>query len=285
MPRIAIIGHSGVVGSALHRAAVRGALEITTASRSRDADVTLDLANPAMDLKKLAGCETIYLCAALTNVDFCEQNIEASRSINVDGPAQIAGWCARNGAKLVFFSSDYVFDGRHGPYDENAATNPINVYGRHKAEAEDAIARILPERHAVIRTTVVFGIEAARRNFAMRLFDELRAGRAMNVPDDQIGTPTWSNALAEATLRLLRGGAHGVFHAAGPSRMSRYNFALRAAEILGLDCGLIHPVSTASLHQSAPRPFEAGLVSVKVPQLPSLDAALRSFAMELRGGS
>jgi dTDP-4-dehydrorhamnose reductase len=285
MPRIAIIGHSGVVGSALHRAAVRDALEIITASRSHDADLMIDLANPAMDLDRLTGCETVYLCAALTNVDFCEQNTEASRSVNVDGPAQIAGWCARNDAKLVFFSSDYVFDGRHGPYDETAATNPINVYGRHKAEAEDAITRILPKRHAIIRTTVVFGMEAARKNFAMRLFDELRAGRTVNVPDDQIGTPTWSDALAEATLRLSHVGTHGVFHVAGPSRMSRYDFALRAADILGLDGGLIRTVSTESLRQSAPRPLEAGLISAKVPQLPSLDSALRSFAMELRGGS
>lgn len=275
MARIVIIGHTGVVGTALHRAAAREGHEVTGLSRSTGFEL-------ATDSPSLEGVKAVFLCAALTNVDECERNPPASRSLNVDAPARIAEECARAGARLVFYSTDYVFDGAAGPYDENALPHPINVYGRDKLAAERAIAGILPATHAIIRTTVVFGPEHARKNFVIRLHDRLRAGETVLVPDDQLGTPTWSADLAGASLDVLREDVPGVLHIAGATRASRYDFAVRAAEILGLDATLIRRCDTPSLGQPARRPLEAGLVSVRLKRrMATMDEGLRAFAEEL----
>src|SRR5260221_13236216 len=210
MVRTAIIGHTGVVGNALQRHALHEGLDVVSLSRASDADVVFDLVADDVALDALGSVDTIFLCAALTNVDFCEKNPEASRAVNVDGPRRVAQWCARNHAQLFFFSTDYVFDGLAGPYDETASPNPLNAYGRHKLEAELAIAQALPRAQAVVRTTWVFGRERGRKNFAVRLLDEMRAGRRGTVPDDQIGTPTGSGDFAGAPRSVYRAAFPGV---------------------------------------------------------------------------
>ena len=198
-------------------------------------------------------------------------------------PARVAAWCARNRSRLIFFSTDYVFDGTAGPYGESAQPHPLNVYGRDKLAAEVAIAGILPDAHAIVRTTVVFGPERARKNFVLRLYDQLSAGQSLLVPDDQIGTPTWSADLAEAAIALFQEKVSGVVHVAGPTLVSRYDFAVRAAEILGLDPQLLRRCRTASLDQAARRPLAAGLTSTRFNRrMHTVDEALHAFAAELR---
>src|SRR5882724_4995786 len=104
MSRIVIIGHTGVVGTALHRAALSGGLDVLALSRSSDTGVRFDLATD--DLSVELPVSAVFLCAALTNVDYCEQHPEESRATNVDGPARVAAWCARNRSRLIFFSTD-----------------------------------------------------------------------------------------------------------------------------------------------------------------------------------
>lgn len=280
MRQIAIVGHTGVVGTALLRLAMRNDLDIVTASRSPQASKQFDLATDEFSLD--ANVETVFLTAALTNVDYCEQHPDESRKTNLEGPLRIAKWCAGNGARFVFFSSDYVFDGVDGPYGEDSVPLPVNVYGRHKLEAEHAIADVLPDVHLIIRTTVVFGPEHARKNFAVRLVDQLRMGRSVSVPDDQIGTPTWSIDLAEHALELDERKSTGIVHVAGSSRVSRYDFALRAAEMFSLDASLISRCDTPSLHQPARRPMNAGLVSTRLRRRTcTMDEGLHAFAQEI----
>lgn len=258
-----VIGASGLIGSALLRVArASGAKAIgTCCSSSEDGLAHLDIRDRSA-VRAFLGeiSSSLVMCpAARANVDWCECNPDLSREVNVEGTRNVAEACAETGAFMVYFSSDYVFDGRAGPYSEDDSPNPVNVYGRHKLEAEDAIRNLLPGRHLVIRTTVVYGWERQGKNFVARLLRTLGEGRTLAAPVDQIGSPTYVSNLAAAVLELCERGAVGTWHLAGPDLMSRYDFARLAAETFGLDAGLVIPVTTEDLGQAARRPLRAGM--------------------------
>jgi dTDP-4-dehydrorhamnose reductase len=158
----------------------------------------------------------------------------------------------------VYLSTEYVFDGRDGPYDEQRPITPISAYGRSKAEGEAAVLDADPAA-LLVRTTVVFGPEAHGRNFAYQLATRLGRGEAMPVPADQVSSPTYNRDLAAAVVGLLDGGHAGVVNVAGPEILDRAAFARRLATAMGLDPGLVVPKTTAELGQEAPRPLDAGL--------------------------
>src|SRR5439155_540902 len=185
--------------------------------------------------------------AAMTDVDGCERAPEAAWRANVDGAESVARACRAVGAHLVHLSTEYVFDGRAGPYSEDDPTNPISVYGRTKLESEMIVRELCPSA-AIARTTVLYGYASnARPNFVTWLIGQLRAGRAVRVVDDQIGSPTLADNLAEMCLALALGRAGGVYHTVGADRIDRFSFARLVAEVFRLDAGLIGPVATTSL--------------------------------------
>jgi len=197
----------------------------------------------------------IYLTAALSNVDYCETHPDESFHITVEGTRNVAA----TGIRLVYFSSDYVFDGEAGPYYETDCAHPLNVYGRHKLLAEQS----LPPNALIIRTTVVYGAERQGKNFVCRLRQVLAGGQELHVPIDQIGSPTYAPNLARAVVALEQKEKCGLYNVVGPQRASRYEFALEAARAFGLDPDLIKPVNTQEMKQTAPRPLNAGLTPDK----------------------
>ncbi len=208
----------------------------------------------------------VYLPSSYTNVDGCEEDQERSYLVNVIGVKNVVAACRRIGSKLIYFSSDYVFDGKAGPYLETSPPSPISVYGRHKVEAEELVSSL--SGSLILRTTVVYGREWQGKNFVVRLLKTLLDGKTMSVPDDQVGNPTFAPSLAEVAARLAeRSDCSGVFNAVGKDRVSRYEFAREAAYVFGLDTELVLPVSTESLKQKALRPLSGGLVMDKVEQL------------------
>lgn len=214
--------------------------------------------------------------AAMTDVDGCEREPEAAWQANVDAAEAVARACQAVGAHLVHLSTEYVFDGRSGPYGEDDPTNPISVYGRTKL-ASEAVVQDLSLTAAIARTTVLYGhAPNARPNFATWLVGRLRAGEAVRVVDDQVGSPTLADNLAEMCYALALGDAAGIYNTVGADCLDRYTFARTAAEVFGLDPGLIQPVSTTSLSQAAPRPLHAGLRMDKFrqdfPDVPVLGA-------------
>lgn len=212
-----------------------------------------------MDLVGRTQPGEILLAAACTNVDQCELSPGISRPVNVAGTGHVAEAAAVCGARLTYFSTDYVFDGRAGPYREEDSPHPVSEYGRQKLEAEGIVARLLPERHLIVRTTVVFGWERRPRNFVVRLIESNRAGRRMKVPNDQFGSPTYAPNLAAAVEELNELGATGLFNVTGTTIIDRFSFALLAADVFGLAPRLIEPVTTGQLNQAALRPLRAGL--------------------------
>ncbi len=207
----------------------------------------------------------VVCVAGATDVDRCEREPAWAEAVNTLGSAALAAATPVH-VPFVYFSTEYVFPGtpaNPGPYTESSPTQPLSAYGRSKLLGEQQIAAIRPDA-LIVRTTVVYGADPARKNFLYFLHRELSAGRSVRIVDDQISTPTSNDDLAGATLNLLDLGATGVVHVAGPDLLSRYDFAVRSAGLLALDERLIQPISTASLAQPAARPLLAGLASSRL---------------------
>ncbi len=208
----------------------------------------------------------IYLPAGFTNVDRCELDPDAAYAVNVLGTWHALRAAARVQARVVYFSTDYVFDGADGPYAEDAPPRPLSEYGRQKVWGELGVA-LHGGGDVIVRTTVVYGWEEQGKNFVQRLVAALLEGRRVRVPHDQVGSPTYAPNLAAAVVELAASGATGVFHIGGPDRVSRYDLARAAAAAFALDDALIEPVSTSELAQPARRPLQAGLRSDKARAL------------------
>jgi dTDP-4-dehydrorhamnose reductase len=260
---VLIIGASGLVGSALAEVCRRAGDRVhgTYRGNERPGLTQLDLRDrrALCKLVRDTGPEVIYLPAAVTKVDWCEQHEAESYSVNVTGPAKVAEAVGTLPVKLVYFSTDYVFDGLNGPYGEEDAPNPVNVYGRHKLAAE-GILRQAVKSHLIVRTTWVYGAEQPPRNFAARTVQQLRAGIPVKVPVDQWGNPTYVSDLAALVREAVDKGITGILNAVGPQIVNRYEFALTLARVFDLPLHLITPVYTPELGQVAKRPLQGGLV-------------------------
>ena len=199
------------------------------------------------------------ICAAgATDVERCESDHAWAAAANHLGPLALAR--AFRDVPFVFLSTDYVFDGESpdAPYAETDATRPLSVYGSTKLEGEHAVLNAHPTA-LVVRTTTVYGPDPQGKNFLYTLQRLLSEGKPMRVPTDQLATPTYNADLAAAILALLDQQATGLFHAAGPEFLSRYDFALQACALLGLPTATLSPVTTPELNQRAARPLRAGL--------------------------
>lgn len=258
---VLVIGAAGLVGRHV-RSAFGGRDVVATQYRRTVAGAEpLDITDAAATraLVERLRPDVVVLAAAEAYVELCEREPETTRRVNVEGARTVAMAAAEMNALLVVFSSEYVFDGRDGPYREDHPTAPINEYGRQKVAVE-TIARELP-RHLVCRTSGVFGWEPDRKNFACQVIDHLRAGRRFVVPNDQVITASYAPSLASAVRDLVDGGHVGMFHVAGPRILPRGEVARLVARAFGLDESLIDERPTTELGLVAPRPRSAGLTT------------------------
>lgn len=201
--------------------------------------------------------------AANPNVEYCEEHPKETWQVNVEGSKNLIESARKIGAKFVFFSSDYIFDGTKGPYSEDDAPNPVNEYGKQKLAVEKLI-KDFRENYLIIRITVVYGWERQGKNFVMGLIKNLNTGRIMKIPYDQIGSPTYVNNMVHVVKELVELDKTGVYHVAGSDLMDRYTFAKNVADIFELDESLLIPVTTDELGQKAKRPLKAGMIITKV---------------------
>jgi dTDP-4-dehydrorhamnose reductase len=293
LERPVILGASGLVGGAFHRElrrrghAVRG----TFLTRETPGLEPLDLAGDTASWLDRADATLVVLASALTHVDYCETHPEETHARNVAALEPIVAWCAARDVPLLFFSTDYVFDGAAGPYAEEAAPRPLSVYGRSKLEGERLVATL--DRHAILRITNVFDVGHDEKNFLHRCIVHLRDRTPLVVPADQWATPTSAAWLARQTLDLtergllLVGEGTRLLHVACDDLVSRVEFAVRVAGLLGADASVVEGRPTAELRQAAPRPLRGGLDNHRlkrllgVAELP-LDDALRELLPRMR---
>ncbi|MDD4941480.1 MAG: NAD(P)-dependent oxidoreductase [Candidatus Omnitrophica bacterium] len=289
---IALITSTGQVGGNIKRALkARGRAVVDTyypaVDRPLGLPVDISSESSVRGLFETVKPSIVILTAALTNVEFCEENRDAAWAANVTGPENVAHLCKIFRAKLVFFSSEYVFDGQAGPYSETDTPHPISVYGETKLAAERAVQSIVDD-HLIIRTTIVYGYETMGKNFCYRLMNTLKAGDRIKVPFDQIGSPTYAFNLAEVVADLVLRDKRGIYNVVGTERVDRYGFARRVCATFGLDDRLLVPVTTRELNQKAARPLQGGLLIDKVFQdssipLMGIDEGLSAFKKELDG--
>jgi dTDP-4-dehydrorhamnose reductase len=261
-----IIGEAGQVGEHLSYATTQAGLStvgVDFAYQDLDKHLDIRIFDSVQSLIASARPTVVYLPAALSNVDYCELHPVESYNTNVIGVANVVRASNEVDAKIVYFSSDYIFDGLSGPYTERDTANPINEYGRQKLMAEHFVA-LHAYNYLIIRTTVVYGWEQQGKNFVYRLINTVKGNQTLRVPVDQIGTPAYAPNLAQVVVELANQNASGVYNVVGPERVNRYEFACEAARVFGLDENLIKPVSTSLLAQPARRPLNAGLVTDKV---------------------
>lgn len=260
MTTVLVAGSRGLVGRHLVAVLRSRAVRLVTAARG-DADVTLDLTDGTAVTRMIErhAPDVVFFAAAEPSVEGVEKDPAGTRPINVEAPVGLAAPLAARGARLVVFSTEYVFDGRaEAPYGEDDPPSPINQYGRQKLELERGVCA--HPGHLAIRTSGVYGRETARKNFVYQLLDRAAAGGALRVPDDQLITPTAAASLAELAVQAVERGVSGVLHLAGAEILTRVAFARTICEVFGLDpATAMTPTPTARLGLAAPRPAHAGL--------------------------
>ena len=200
--------------------------------------------------------EWVIHCAALANVDACEDQPELARRLNAELPGQLAAETAKGGVRLVHLSTDAVFDGQRGDYKEGDATHPLSHYAQTKLEGEQAVLAADP--NAIVARVNFFGwSQSGTRSLAEFFFNNLSQGQAINGFMDVYFCPLLANHLAEVLLEMLDKDLHGLYHVVSPEKLSKYDFGVRLAKTFGLDAGLISPISVE----------DAGLKAVRSPNL------------------
>ncbi len=201
--------------------------------------------------------------AAYTDVDGCESKKRLAWKVNVTGTANTAECALGVKARMLHISTDYVFDGKKGPYAESDKVNPISYYGVTKLEAEKAVRSV--DRSAVIvRTCVPYDWNnSAAPNFLMWLVQQLKAGKPVKIVTDQWNTPTFVPDFARSLLELVLSVERGVLNVSGGEFINRFDFAVKACKVFGCDEGLVHPCLSSDFKQAAARPMRAGLIVKK----------------------
>jgi dTDP-4-dehydrorhamnose reductase len=200
--------------------------------------------------------------AAYTNVDKCEVERETAWKTNVKGVEYIAEACRVADARFIHISTDYIFDGTKGPYNETAVPNPLGYYGRTKLASENAL-KISGSIYTILRTNVLYGTAESRPDFVRWLVNTVRKGEKVRIVTDQINNPTFIDDLVYAISKAIEFNKQGIYNIGGKEFLSRYDFSLKIADYFNLDKNLILPIKTSELNQLAQRPLKSGLIILK----------------------
>jgi dTDP-4-dehydrorhamnose reductase len=261
-PRCLIIGASGQLGRQLVQSFGPGYDLVTSANAHAEAgQLRIDLSDPEKTCQTIQSVapQLILLTGAYCNVDQAEIEQELSHQINAGTPEAIARQAKETGTFLVYFSSDYLYDGQQEVYTELDPPSALNFYGQTKAAGEAAVRKQLPQQHLILRTAWLYGPDPVRKNFILRLVDQLLAKSPAVIPADQFGAPTYTEDLAAATKFLFEKGATGTFNATGPDLKGRMELARLVCQTFDLDEGLLQPKETGQLNQRAIRPLRVAL--------------------------
>jgi dTDP-4-dehydrorhamnose reductase len=287
MKTILVTGSNGLLGQKITEAVLSGQpfnlvatgkglnrFKETEGYQYAEMDIT-DAAQVQAVLEKFKPDAVIHT-AALTNVDKCQADHELAARLNVDAVKILADICALHDIQLVHLSTDFIFDGAAGPYDESSVPNPLSYYGSTKLEAEN-IVRASAGRWAILRTILVYGVisDKNRSNIVLWAKNALEKGDAIKVVNDQWRMPTLADDLAACCLLAVQKDATGIFNVSGKDMMSVSEVVYRVASFWKLDRGLITEVSSDSLNESDRRPARTGFVIDKAVN--TLGYSPRSF--------
>ena len=212
--------------------------------------------------------DTIIHCAALTQVDECEVNPIKAWEVNVTATRFLVDAAKKNNAFFIFVSTDFVFDGMHGPYKEEDTVNPVSYYGSTKVAAEKAVAESgLP--FTIVRTCLLYGniLAGSRTNIIAWVKENLEQDKKIKVVSDQWRTPTYVGDLAKGILLAAEKKEVGIFNISGDDFLSPYQMAIATAEFLDLNASLIEKVDASVFTQAAKRPATTGFIIDKAKEI------------------
>jgi dTDP-4-dehydrorhamnose reductase len=271
--RVTIFGASGLLGKALMR---EWSGDAVTGFSSRDADIRdpKQVQNAVQETRP----EWIVLAAAYTDVDGCESNPDLAFAVNRDGPVNVATAAKEVGARLMFLSSDYVFDGKNAtPYETGDTRNPQSVYGRTKAEAEIKLLELMPDC-CIARTSWLFG--TGGKCFPDTILKLAASRPTLDVVDDQRGCPTYAVDLARAITQLCRKNVSGIVQVTNAGDCTWFEFAQEIIRSAGLTT-TVRPVSSQQMARPAPRPAYSILSPARLQtlgiEMPSWRDSLRRY--------
>jgi len=221
-------------------------------------------ANEIEEVIAKAKPDVVINTAAMTQVDQCETEREKCWAANVDAVSYLVDSCQKNNVHLIHVSTDFIFDGTHGPLDENEKPNPLSYYGESKLAAEVVIQKSSID-WAILRTVLVFGVtkDMSRSNIVLWVKKSLEDKKTINVVDDQFRTPTLAEDLAMGCLLAVKKKAKGIFHISGEAMMTPYDIAIATADFFKLDKSLINRTDSTKFTQPAKRPPKTGFIIEK----------------------
>ena len=261
--RILITGTGGLLGSNL---ALEAASDHTVFGVDRSCPqkttaftpVMADLLDPGVVERILDDTQPDWVihCAAQANVDACEHNPENARELNTELPRKLAHHVARGGARLLYVSTDAVFDGQKGEYTETDSPNPVNVYAQTKLDGENAV--LDASSNAIVARINIFGWSpSGKRSLAEFFFNNLEVGNQIKGFTDVFFCPVLVNDIADLFYQMLDKGLSGLYHVVSSESISKYDFGVAIARRFGFDPGLITPISVT----------QSGLRAVRSPNL------------------
>lgn len=199
--------------------------------------------------------------AAMTNVDQCETERDGCWNLNVTATQYLVDACEKSGAFFLHLSTDFIFDGEAGPYNEEAAANPISYYGDSKLKSEEVVKRSKTD-WAIVRTVLVYGIahDMSRSNIILWVKGSLEQGKQIKVVDDQLRSPTLAEDLAMGCYLIAKQRAGGVFNICGKDLLTPYEMAIKTVAHFDLDMSTMERADASTFQQTAKRPPRTGLL-------------------------
>ena len=268
--KVLVTGSNGLLGqkiiySLIERedidllATSKGLNRLITKSGYRYVDLDITKNDEVKEVFENENPDAVINCAAMTNVDYCEENQDSCWEINVKAVENLAKSCEVSKSHLLHLSTDFVFDGKSGPYTENDKPNPLHFYAKSKLKSEEIVKKIMTN-WTIARTIIIYGItdNMSRSNIVLWAKKEIENGNTINVVNDQLRSPTLAEDLAKGCISIIDKSAFGLYHLSGPKTYSILDLVHKVADFYNLDKSLILPVTSASLNQSATRPLSTG---------------------------
>ena len=263
MKTVIITGGYGQLGVSCKEYLKKSFNVIITGKNIFDQDVKLDIT----DRKDIAKAysdfkpDVVLNLAAMTNVDECERDKIAANKINIEG---VKNLCKNFSGHFIQLSTDYVFDGLSGPYNELDEVNPISHYGKTKLEAENWLKNNYSNA-TILRANVIYSYtKRTKASFVKWVVDSLKNNIEINVVNDQWNNPTWTESISFIINKIIDNSIIGLYNYGDKDFMSRYDFAILISKIFNLDENLIKPINTSNLNQIAERPLKSGLKTEKI---------------------
>lgn len=291
--KVLITGANGLLGIKVVKELQQNGYDVIPTHHSKplhSGSLKLDVTeNEAVDkLIRRIRPDIVIHAAAETNVDLCEKEPVHAYKVNVNATRNIAISSQKAKAKLIYISTDYVFDGNKGYYAEEDETNPINFYGLTKLKGEEEVRKHC-SNYLILRSSVNFGWHPYKQSFATWVITSLEHGETISVVTNHYNTPTLTNNLAQVIKEAMEKDLVGLYHASGAERINRYKFAIKIAHKFNLPEEIIKPIKMKDLKSLgiwiANRPPDSSLNTFKLQnkkatRLMTVDEALEAMRRE-----